>query len=92
MLARIRLYEAPDEAKRALRAGRRRGEGDRETLARRPRGLAACSLWMFEQLDEALGTREIALALAVELGDEALAGDVLMTRALGRDVAGPTRR
>ena len=78
ILARIRLYEAPDEAADLFAQVVDEAEGDRETLAVAHEGVAACSLWMFERLDEVLRHSEVALALALEIGDEALAADVLI--------------
>ena len=79
ILARIRLYEAPDEANELFAQVVTEAEGDRETLAVAHEGFASCSFWMFKQLDEGLRHSEVALALALEIGDEALAADVLIT-------------
>ncbi len=79
VLARIRLYEAPDEAAELFAQVVAEAEGDRETLAVAHEGFASCSFWMFERLDEGLRHSEVALALAREIGDEALAADVLIT-------------
>ena len=79
ILARIRLYEAPDEANELFAQVVAEAEGDRETLAVAHEGFASCSFWMFKQLDEGLRHSEVALALALEIGDEALAADVLIT-------------
>ena len=78
VLARIRLYEAPEQAAELFEQVVEEAEGDRETLAFAHEGVAACCLWMFERFDELLRHSEVALALAVEIGDEALAADVLM--------------
>jgi len=69
--------------------------GDRRTLALAHEGAAASCLWLFERFEESLHHSEVALAVADELGDAALAADVLMTRLsaevlLGRDSAGTT--
>ena len=90
ILARIRLYEAPEEANELFAQVVAEAEGDRETLAVAHEGVAACSVWMFERLDEVLRPRARP-SLAVEIGNEALAADVLMTR-LGGGVAGPGPR
>ena len=79
ILARIRLYEAPDEAAELFAQVVAEAEGDRETLAVAHEGFAACSFWMFERLEEGLRHSEVALALALEIGDEALVADVLIT-------------
>jgi DNA-binding CsgD family transcriptional regulator len=92
VLARIRLYEAPDEARDLfLQVVEEAGE-EPATLALAHEGVAACSVWMYERLDEALRHSDIALGFANDVGDDALAADVLMTRIgaetlLGRDEA-----
>ena len=92
ILARIRLYEAPEEANELFAQVVAEAEGDRETLAVAHEGFASCSFWMFKQLDEGLRHSEVALSLALEIGDEALTADVLITLLFGRSVAGPTLR
>jgi DNA-binding CsgD family transcriptional regulator len=92
VLARIRLYEAPYEAKELFSQVVEEAEGDPATLAIAHEGVAACSIWMFETFDEALRHTDIALELASALGDDALTADVLMTRLtaetlLGQDAA-----
>ncbi|HUG65372.1 MAG TPA: LuxR family transcriptional regulator [Gaiellaceae bacterium] len=78
VLARIRLYEAPREARELfLQVVAEAGE-DRQTLAFAHEGVAACSVWVFERFEEVLRHAEIALSLAAELGDDSLAADVLM--------------
>ena len=79
ILARIRLYEAPEEANELFAQVVAEAEGDRETLAVAHEGFASCSFWMFKQLDEGLRHSEVALSLALEIGDEALTADVLIT-------------
>ena len=79
ILARIRLYETPHEAEELFAQVVAEAEGDRETLAVAHEGFASCSFWMFKQLDEGLRHSEVALALALEIGDEALTADVLIT-------------
>ncbi len=94
-LARIRLYEAPAEAKGLFVQVIEEAGDDRRTLALAHEGAAACSVWVFERFDEAVWHTDVALALAAELDDEALAGDVLMVRltaetVLGRSAAAAT--
>ncbi|MGH3078745.1 MAG: ATP-binding protein [Gaiellaceae bacterium] len=91
-LARIRLYEAPDEAKALFAEVVEEAGEDLQTLAFAHEGAAACSIWMFERFEEALAHTDVALALSEELGDDALTADVLLTRLtaetlLGRDTA-----
>ncbi len=87
-LARIRLYEAPAEAKGLFAQVIEEAGEDRRTLALAHEGAAAYSVWVFERFDEALWHTDIALALADELGDEALAGDVLMARLTAETMLG----
>jgi DNA-binding CsgD family transcriptional regulator len=92
VLARIRLYEAPSEARELFLQVIEESGDDRPTLAIAHEGVAACSVWMYERFDEALSSSDIALSLAYDLGDDALTADILMTRLgaetlLGRDTA-----
>jgi DNA-binding CsgD family transcriptional regulator len=88
VLARIRLYEAPEEAAELFAQVIAEAGDDRATLAVAHEGAAACSLWLFEGFDEGLRHSEIAWALAEEIGDDALSADVLMTRLSGETVLG----
>ena len=95
VLARIRLYEAPDEARDLFAQVIDLAGTDRQTLALAHEGIAACSVWKFERFDEALRHADIALSLAAEMGDLALAGDVQLVRLgaealLGRETAAAT--
>jgi DNA-binding CsgD family transcriptional regulator len=80
ILARIQLYEAPEKAAQLFAQVVAEANDDPRTLALAHEGAASCCLWLFERLDESLRHSEIALAVADELGDEALTADVLMTR------------
>ena len=80
VLARIRLYEAPDEARELFEQVIDLAGADRQTLALAHEGVVACSLWRFEWFDDALRHADIALSLAAEMGDLALLGDVQLTR------------
>jgi DNA-binding CsgD family transcriptional regulator len=80
VLARIRLYEAPDEAGELFEQVVGTAGADRQTLALAHEGLAACSVWRFERFDDALRHVDAALSLATELGDLTLAGDVQLVR------------
>jgi DNA-binding CsgD family transcriptional regulator len=80
VLARIRLYEAPAEARGLFAQVVDEAGDDLETLAIAHEGVAASSIWVFEDLDQTIQHTGIALELAERLGDAALAGDVLMTR------------
>jgi DNA-binding CsgD family transcriptional regulator len=92
VLARIRLYESPGEARDLFLQVVDEAGDEPATRALAHEGVAACSVWMYERFDEALQHSDAALALAVDLGDDALAADILMTRLtaeslLGRDSA-----
>ena len=94
-LARIRTYVAPSEAASLFFEVLEQAEGDRELLAGGHEGVASCLLWLMERLDEVVAHSQTALALARELGDDALAADALISRlwaegALGRESARAT--
>jgi DNA-binding CsgD family transcriptional regulator len=95
VLARIRLYEAPAEAKELF--GQVVEEaGDIRTRAVAHEGMAACSVWMFESFEECLAHTRTAVDLAAELDDAALAGDMMMVSVtaetlLGRPEAAASR-
>ena len=78
ILARIRLYEAPSDAADLFAQVVEESGGDPRTLAVAHEGIASCHIWRFEGFRELLRHSEIALALADELGDEALVADALM--------------
>ena len=88
VLARIRLYETPDEARELFVRVIEEAEGDPQTLALAHEGVAACSVWMFERFDEALRHTDVALELASGDGDEALVADILMTRLTAETMLG----
>jgi DNA-binding CsgD family transcriptional regulator len=80
VLARIRLYETPVEAGHLFRQVLDEAGADPQTLAVAHEGVAASSIWVFEPLQQTLEHTELALEIATEIGDDAIAGDVLMTR------------
>jgi DNA-binding CsgD family transcriptional regulator len=95
VLARIRLYERPDEARALFAQVIAEAGDDRHTLGVAHEGAAACSIWMFESFDEAVRHTDVALELAEELRDDGLAADTILTRLsaetlLGRDSAAAT--
>jgi DNA-binding CsgD family transcriptional regulator len=79
VLARVRLYERPREAKE-LFAQVVSEAGDDHTLAVAHEGVASSSFWAYEQLSDVLEHADIALELAAELGDDALAADCILVR------------
>jgi DNA-binding CsgD family transcriptional regulator len=88
VLARIRLYEAPAEARGLFAQVVEEAGDDLETLAIAHEGVAASSIWVFEDLQQTIEHTDIALVLAADLGDAALAGDVLMTRLTAETLLG----
>jgi DNA-binding CsgD family transcriptional regulator len=94
-LARVRAYEALPEAVDLFLQAVDEAEGDREILAVAHEGVATCLWRLFERLDEALEHADLAAQLALELGNDALAGEALGTRLvaellLGRESAPAT--
>ena len=88
VLARVRLYEEPEEARRLFLQILEEAGDDRHTLAIAHEGVAACGVWRFERFDEVLAHTEVALALAAEVGDEALFADVLLSRLTAETLLG----
>jgi DNA-binding CsgD family transcriptional regulator len=94
-LARVRAYEALPEAAELFLQAVEEAEGDREILAVAHEGVATCLWRLYERLDEAVEHAELAAELALELGDEGLAGEALGTCLvaeclLGRETAAAT--
>jgi DNA-binding CsgD family transcriptional regulator len=94
-LARVRAYEALDEAVELFRQASDEAEGDQELLAVAHEGAATCLWRSYERLEEAFEHADLAARLALEQGDDALAGEALGTRLaaellLGRETAAAT--
>ena len=94
-LARVRAYEGLAEAAELFLQAVEEAEGDREILAVAHEGVATCLWRLYERLDEAVEHAELSAKLALELGDDALAGEALQTCAvaellLGRETADAT--
>jgi DNA-binding CsgD family transcriptional regulator len=94
-LARVRAYEDVHEAADLFLQTADEAEGDRELLAAAHEGVAFCLWRLYERLDEVIEHADLAARLALELGDEALAGEALGTRLvaellLGREEADDT--
>jgi DNA-binding CsgD family transcriptional regulator len=87
-LARVRLYERPDEARVLFMQVIDEAGSDRATLAVAHEGVGASSIWMFEGFEEALNHTTKALALATELGDHALAADAILTHLTAETLLG----
>ena len=95
VLARIRTYDAPQEAVELFLQVVAEAEEDPETLAVAHEGVASSLIWLFERLDEVVRNADVAFGFALELGDEALAADVLLSKVtaealLGRSTADAT--
>jgi DNA-binding CsgD family transcriptional regulator len=88
VLARVRLYEAPSEARELFLQVIEEAGDDRATLAIAHEGVAACSVWMFEQWEDVLRHTEVTLALAAEIGDEGLAADAILARLCAETLLG----
>jgi DNA-binding CsgD family transcriptional regulator len=88
VLARIRLYETPAEARGLFAQVIEEAGDDPETLAVAHEGVAASSIWVFEDLQKTIEHSDIALTFAADAGDAALAGDVLMTRLTAETLLG----
>jgi DNA-binding CsgD family transcriptional regulator len=94
-LARVRAYEALPEAVELYLQAVDEAEGDDEILAVAHEGVAFCLWRLYERLDEVLQHADVAAQLALELGNEPLAGEALATRLvaemlLGRETADAT--
>jgi hypothetical protein len=80
VLARIRTYDAAAEATELFLQAVEEAEGDRATLAAAHEGVASCLFWRMESLDKAVHHAQVSFGLASEIGDEALAADVLIAK------------
>ena len=95
VLARVRTYEAPGEAVELFLQVVDEAQGDPALLAVAHEGVASSLLWLLERFDEQVDHAEATLAYALEHGDDALAGDALVSKLLaetwlGRSTAGTT--
>ncbi|MBM2823613.1 MAG: transcriptional regulator, luxR family, partial [Thermoleophilia bacterium] len=94
-LARVWAYQAHEQAAELFLQAVEEAEGDREVLVIAHEGVAVCLLRLREQLADALEHAERGVALALELGDDALAAEalgnqLLLETYLGRKTAGAT--
>jgi DNA-binding CsgD family transcriptional regulator len=80
VLARVRTYEAPVEAADLFLQVAEEAGDDRVLLAAAHEGVASSLYYALERLEESGRHGDAALALARELGDEALEGDVLISK------------
>lgn len=87
-LARVRSYQAQDEATALFLQAIEEADDDRETLAVAHEGVATCLFRRREQLEDAVDHAELAAQLAAELGDEALAAEALGSKLLPETLLG----
>jgi DNA-binding CsgD family transcriptional regulator len=80
VLARIRTYEAPDEAAELFLQVVEEAGGNSELLAAAHEGVASCCYYALDRLGECARHADAALMLARELGDKALEGDILISK------------
>ena len=84
VLARIRTYDAPDEAAELFLQVVAESADDRRLLAAAHEGVASSLYYALERLGESARHADAALVLARELGDDVLEGDILISK-LGVD-------
>jgi tetratricopeptide (TPR) repeat protein len=94
-LARVCSFEAQDEAARLYSQALAEAGDDRELLAFAHEGVAACLFRLRERLEDSVEHAERSAAIALELGDDALAAEawstmLLSATALGRPDARAT--
>jgi DNA-binding CsgD family transcriptional regulator len=87
-LARVRSYQAQDEATDLFLQAIAEAGDDRETLAIAHEGVATCLFRRRERLVEAVDHADLAAELALELGDEALAAEALGSKLLPESLLG----
>ena len=87
-LARVRSYEAQDEAAELFLASIAECGDDDRMLATAHEGVATCYFRLREHLTDAVEHAETAAALALASGDEALAAEALGTRLLVETLLG----
>ncbi len=87
-LARVRAYDALGEAADLFLQAVDEAGDDGEILAVAHEGVATCFWRLYERLDEAVEHAGLAAELALELGDEALAGEALGTRLVAESLLG----
>ena len=80
VLARIRTYEAPEEAAELFLQVVSEVEDDPQLLAAAHEGTASCFYYALDRIGECAQHADAALALARELGDETLEGDALISK------------
>lgn len=87
-LARVRSFEAQDEAAELYAQALSEAGADHELLAMAHEGVAACLFRLRERLEESVEHAQRATALALELGNDALAAEALSTQLLSETALG----
>jgi DNA-binding CsgD family transcriptional regulator len=87
-LARVRSFEAQDEAAQLYAQALAEATGDRELLATAHEGVAACLFRLRERLEESVDHAERAATIALELGDDALVAEAWSTKLLSETALG----
>ena len=87
-LARVRSFEAQDEAADLYTQALAEAGDDRELLAFAHEGVATCLFRLRERLEESVEHAERAAAIALDLGDEALEAEAWSTKLLSATVLG----
>jgi len=87
-LARVRSYQAQEEATALFLQAIEEADDDRETLAVAHEGVATCLFRRREQLEDSVDHAELAAQLAFDLGDDALAAEALGSKLLPETLLG----
>ena len=90
VLGRIRSYDSPEEAVDLFLEVIDGFDGDPETLAKAHEGVASSLYIHARRFEEGIRHAQAAVALALELGDQALAGDALISQLGGETWLGST--
>jgi len=87
-LARVRMYEALGDGADLFRSAIDEAGAEPETSAAAHEGFATCLWQLYERLETAVEHAKKAVDLALEVGDEALAGEALNTCAMAELLLG----
>jgi DNA-binding CsgD family transcriptional regulator len=87
-LARVRSYEAQEDAVELFLRAVAEADADQETLAAAHEGVAACFFRLRDRLDEAVEHAESATRIATSIGDDALAAEATGTKLIAETLLG----
>ncbi len=90
VLARVRTYKAPGDAVDLFLQLVDEAEGHPELLALAHEGVASSLLWLLERFEEQVEHADATLTFANQRGDDALAGDALVSKLLAEAWLGRT--